>query len=57
VQAAPATVGSEINKDGKRSLVGEDKFRHMHPNTDWRVGLEHAEKLGVGTMDYDLITV
>jgi uncharacterized Fe-S center protein len=57
VQAAPATVGSEINRDGNHSLAGEDKFRHMHPNTDWRTGLEHAEKLGVGTMDYDLITV
>ena len=57
VQAAPAMVGSEINKDGKHALTGEDKFRHMHPNTDWRVGLEHAEKLGVGTLDYDLITV
>jgi uncharacterized Fe-S center protein len=57
VHAAPATIGSEINKDGKHALVDEDKFRHMHPNTDWRVGLEHAEKLGVGTLEYEIITV
>ncbi|MDR3236209.1 MAG: DUF362 domain-containing protein [Prevotellaceae bacterium] len=57
VLAAPATAGCEINKDGKHPLVGEDKFRRMHPNTDWRVGLEHAERLGVGTMNYELIKV
>ncbi len=34
-----------------------DHFRDVHPTTDWRVGLEHAEKLGVGTTKYELIEV
>ncbi len=55
VMAAPAINGSVINKDGRHELRGEDKFHHAHPNTDWRVGLEHAEKIGLGKMDYELV--
>ena len=29
----------------------------MHPETNWQAGLEHAEKLGLGTQQYELITV
>ncbi|MDR1227016.1 MAG: DUF362 domain-containing protein [Prevotellaceae bacterium] len=57
VTAAPATTGSAINKDGHQHLEGQDKFHHMHPNTDWRTGLEHAEIIGLGTMKYELINV
>jgi uncharacterized Fe-S center protein len=57
VKAAPAAVGSIINKEGKTHLTGEDKFTHLHPNADWRVGLEHAEKIGLGTTKYELIKV
>lgn len=38
-------------------MEGEDKFHYMHPDTNWRAGLEHAEKIGIGTMNYELITV
>ena len=55
VIAAPAAVGSIINKDGKSHLTGEDKFMHLHPNADWRTGLEHAQAIGLGTMDYELV--
>ena len=34
-----------------------DHFNHMHPTTDWRGCLVHAEKIGVGTMDYELIEI
>ena len=34
-----------------------DVFHDTHPTTNWRVGMEHAEKLGVGTMTYELIEV
>ena len=34
-----------------------DHFTNTTPVTDWRVCLAHAEKLGVGTRDYELITV
>lgn len=38
-------------------LEGHDKFHIMHPETNWQAGLEHAEKIGLGTQDYELITV
>ncbi|OHD11016.1 MAG: 4Fe-4S ferredoxin [Spirochaetes bacterium GWB1_27_13] len=37
--------------------AGNDKFKHMHPNTDWKIGLEHAESIGIGNMEYELINV
>lgn len=38
-------------------LEGKDKFHMIHPNTDWQAGLRHAEKIGIGTQNYELITV
>ncbi len=34
-----------------------DHFHDIHPVTDWRVGLAHAEKIGLGTTQYELIKV
>ena len=34
-----------------------DHFHVNHPDTNWRVAVEHAEKLGLGSQDYELITV
>ncbi len=34
-----------------------DIFNDTHPVTNWRSCLEHAEKLGVGAMSYELIEV
>ena len=34
-----------------------DHFTNTTPITDWRVCLAHAEKLGVGSRNYELITV
>ncbi len=36
---------------------GADHFHTMHPDTDWEAGIEQAEKLGLGTADYELITM
>lgn len=38
-------------------LEGADKFHIIHPDTNWQSGLEHAEKIGIGTQEYELITV
>jgi uncharacterized Fe-S center protein len=32
-----------------------DPFKDVHPNTSWRECRKHAEKIGYGTRDYDLI--
>ena len=34
-----------------------DHFHNSMADTDWKVQLEHAEKLGLGSMDYEIITV
>jgi len=36
---------------------GGDKFRGVHPDIDWEVQLEHAEKIGVGTRKYKLVKI
>lgn len=33
---------------------GGDKFRGVHPEIDWEVTLEHAEKIGLGRREYVL---
>lgn len=34
-----------------------DHFAKLHPNTNWRTCVEHAEKLGIGTTQYELIEI
>lgn len=36
---------------------GADHFHTMHPDTDWEAGIEQAEKLGLGSADYELISI
>ena len=37
-------------------LEGCDKFHIMHPETNWQAGLEHAEKIGLGTQEYEPVS-
>ncbi|WP_407081567.1 DUF362 domain-containing protein [Marinitoga aeolica] len=57
VKNAPILPGSKIYKDHSHDFVGEDKFKFVHPNADWEAGLNHAEKIGLGTKNYELIKV
>jgi uncharacterized protein len=58
VKAAPALPGSKIFEDHHRGdLQGEDKFKLAHPDTFWQAGLEHAQKIGLGNISYNLINV
>jgi len=57
VTAAAANTDSCINVDDHGKLQGEDKFKLVHPDTDWKTGLVYAEKIGLGSMKYELITV
>ncbi|HLP71279.1 MAG TPA: DUF362 domain-containing protein [Bacteroidales bacterium] len=56
VKAAPALPGSSIHSGGN-SLEGHDKFHTMHPQTNWMAGLEHAEKIGLGTREYEIVKI
>ena len=34
-----------------------DHFQRLHPDTNWRSCLEHGEKIGLGTRDYELVKI
>jgi uncharacterized Fe-S center protein len=55
VMKAPALSGSKLTEKYPRDhAVGKDKFHLVHPDTNWRAGLEHAEKIGLGKRLYEL---
>ena len=58
VLKAPALPGSKLT-DRCHGHVNEqeDKFLIVHPNAKWRSGLAYAEEIGVGTQQYELITI
>lgn len=35
--------------------AGADKFNGLYPKVDWKIQLEYAEQLGLGTRDYELV--
>ena len=37
--------------------VHHDPFKEIHPETDWEEQLKHAQKIGLGERDYELIKV
>ncbi len=64
----PAVEGSELDKHIKSkgaSTIKEceklghdtDRFNMTHPDTEWVSCLEHAEKIGLGTREYELIRI
>jgi uncharacterized Fe-S center protein len=36
---------------------GGDKFRGVHPDINWEVQLEHANNLGLGSREYELVKI
>ncbi|MDR3249218.1 MAG: DUF362 domain-containing protein [Treponema sp.] len=60
VNAAPGIQTSIIGdrKESHRDEKGhQDHFTDIHPTTDWRTQIAHAEKIGLGVGKYELITV
>jgi uncharacterized Fe-S center protein len=55
VNSAPRIAGSRI--DDEHFHEGEDKFGHVHSNTDWKVGLKHGEEIGLGVQEYELVVI
>ena len=53
---APIVPGSAADVEAAHDHAPEhDLFRIVHPDTDWEAGLIHAEKLGLGTREYELV--
>jgi uncharacterized Fe-S center protein len=60
VNAAPViqtSVISERERGHKDAAGNGDHFTDIHPTTDWRGQISHAEKIGLGSGEYELITV
>jgi uncharacterized protein len=55
VNKAPM-IGGSILED-KHFHEGGDKFGHIHSNTNWKSGLDHAVEIGYGTEEYELVRV
>ncbi len=58
VTKAPALSNNKItDRHHQHSFEGEEKFHLVHPNAKWEAGLEHGEKIGLGTRNYELINI
>jgi len=47
----------QASYDMVKQTVGHDPFAEVHSSTDSQVQLEHAEKTGVGSREYELIKI
>ena len=56
VNKAPLIKGSVLDDLGGYK-EGMDKFGHLHSGTNWEKWLEYAEKIGLGTQEYELIEI
>ena len=54
VNAAPPLPGTLLAACSQKGL---DHFTAIHPNTNWLSQLEHGEKIGLGSCEYELVTV
>jgi uncharacterized Fe-S center protein len=58
VTAAPALAGSKImDLNNGSDMRGHDKFKLAHHDTFWQAGIQHGLKIGLGNIDYELVTV
>ncbi|MDR2917407.1 MAG: DUF362 domain-containing protein [Tannerella sp.] len=58
VMEAPALPGSRLVESCAGEISAhDDKFHLVHPNTNWKSGLEYAEEIGVGIQKYELIEI
>ena len=55
--AAPVLPGSMLDENLKNGSNRHDHFADTSPDTDWRLTLDHAEKIGLGTKAYELVTL
>ncbi len=55
--AQPALQNSQLGENLKGAPAKGDRFVLNHPDTDWRACLAHAEKIGIGSREYELITL
>jgi len=57
VNAAAANMNTILDVKKYGELQNTDKFKLLHPVTDWEAGLKHGEEIGLGSMKYELIKI
>jgi len=57
VNISVANMNTVLDVKNYGDLQNTDKFKLIHPNTDWEDGLKHAETIGLGSMNYELVKV
>ncbi len=57
VLGAPAISGTYLADKLHENGADADHFHAMHPDTKWQATLAHAEKLGMGTREYELVEI
>ena len=50
----PIVPGSLLDR---RKRCEDDHFISLHPETDWRSTIDHAVRIGLGSREYELITI
>lgn len=54
----PLIAGSVICEDGySHHEEHQDCFHMVHPDTNWKSCVEHAQKIGIGSQEYELIEI
>lgn len=57
VLGAPAISGTYLADKLRENGADADHFHAMHPDTKWQATLAHAEKLGMGSREYELVEI
>jgi uncharacterized Fe-S center protein len=57
VTKSGANLNTVMNVRQYGELQNVDKFKMIHPNTDWQEGLKYAAKIGLGHLDYELVVI
>ena len=53
--AQPINAGTRLS-EALEEFGGEtDHWNALHPHAEWRLQLQHAEELGIGTRAYELV--
>ena len=55
INKAPIIGGSYLDDQAQANGIHGDHFHTVSPGTNWATCLEHAEKLGMGTQEYELV--
>ena len=57
VNAMPINANTMLSDNRVGEHAHDEYFHAVHSNTNWMACIDHAEKLGLGTREYELIKI